>query len=140
MRQLAKCECTRWLNSLRPNTRDKMSNNIKEKQEELKIWITKIGMTQKYFIEQYCIDNFNFTDEEIEQYYEKFKKEITRTTTKKEVLDKYFEFLYSLDEFKKVGYVKPFYIDDGKFDEDFNERMKKISENITDFLQNKVFS
>ena len=123
-----------------PNTRDKMSNNIKEKQEELKIWITKIGMTQKYFIEQYCIDNFNFTDEEIEQYYEKFKKEITRTTTKKEVLDKYFEFLYSLDEFKKVGYVKPFYIDDGKFDEDFNERMKKISENITDFLQNKVFS
>ena len=74
MRQLAKCECTRWLNSLRPNTRDKMSNNIKEKQEELKIWITKIGMTQKYFIEQYCIDNFNFTDEEIEQYYEKFKK------------------------------------------------------------------
>ena len=46
-----------------------MSNNIKEKQEELKIWITKIGMTQKYFIEQYCIDNFNFTDEEIEQYY-----------------------------------------------------------------------
>ena len=56
------------------------------------------------------------------------------------VLDKYFEFLYSLDEFKKVGYVKPFYIDDGKFDEDFNERMKKISENITDFLQNKVFS
>ena len=30
-----------------------MSNNIKEKQEELKIWITKIGMTQKYFIEQY---------------------------------------------------------------------------------------
>ncbi|XQC04810.1 hypothetical protein ACOAJ8_07165 [Arcobacter cryaerophilus gv. pseudocryaerophilus] len=117
-----------------------MSNNIKEKQEELKIWITKIGMTQKYFIEQYCIDNFNFTDEEIEQYYEKFKKEITRTTTKKEVLDKYFEFLYSLDEFKKVGYVKPFYIDDGKFDEDFNERMKKISEYITDFLQNKVFS
>ena len=39
-----------------------MSNNIKEKQEELKIWITKIGMTQKYFIEQYCIDNFNFTE------------------------------------------------------------------------------
>ena len=115
-----------------------MNTDIKEKQEELKIWITKIGMTQKYFIEQYCIDNFNFTDEEIEQYYEKFKKEITRTTTKKEVLDKYFEFLYSLDEFKKVGYVKPFYIDDGKFDEDFNERMKKISENITDFLQNKA--
>lgn len=112
-----------------------MSNNIKEKQKDLKEWITKIGMTQKNFIEQYCIDNFNFTDEEIEQYYEKFKKEITRTTTKIEVLDKYFEFLYSLDEFKKVGYVKPFYIDDGTFDKNFNEKMKKISENITNFLQ-----
>ena len=112
-----------------------MSNNIKEKQKDLKEWITKIGMTQKYLIEQYCIDNFNFTDEEIEQYYEKFKKEITRTTTKIEVLDKYFEFLYSLDEFKKVGYVKPFYIDDGTFDKNFNEKMKKISENITNFLQ-----
>ncbi|AXX84652.1 MULTISPECIES: hypothetical protein [Aliarcobacter] len=112
-----------------------MSNNIKEKQKDLKEWITKIGMTQKHFIEQYCIDNFNFTDEEIEQYYEKFKKEITRTTTKIEVLDKYFEFLYSLDEFKKIGYVKPFYIDDGTFDKNFNEKMKKISENITNFLQ-----
>ncbi|MFW2605192.1 hypothetical protein [Aliarcobacter butzleri] len=111
--------------------------NIIEKQKELKEWITKIGMTQKSFIGQYCIDNFNFTDEEIEQYYEKFKKEITRTTTKIEVLDKYFEFLYSSDEFKKVGYVKPFYIDDGTFDKDFNERMKKISEMITDYIEEK---
>lgn len=111
-----------------------MSNDIKEKQDELKNWITKIGMTQKYFIEQYCIDNFNFTDEEIEQYYEKFKKELTRNTTKKEVLDKYFEFLYSLEEFKKIGYVKPFYIDDDTFDKDFNERMKKISKMITDHI------
>lgn len=116
-----------------------MSNNIKEKQEELKIWITKIGMTQKYFIEQYCIDNFNFTDEEIEQYYEKFKKEITRTTTKKEVLDKYFEFLYSLDEFKKVGYIKPFYVDDGKFDKYFNERATFKFPQTTNNLSNFEF-
>ena len=56
--------------------------DILEKQKELKDWITKIGMTQKYFVEQYCIDNFNFTEEEITQYYEKFKKEISRKTTK----------------------------------------------------------
>lgn len=113
-----------------------MSNDIKEKQDELKNWITKIGMTQKYFIEQYCIDNFNFTDEEIEQYYEKFKKEITRTTTKIEVLDKYFEFLYSLDEFKNVGYVKPICIHrDELFDKNFQERMKKISKKITDYIE-----
>jgi len=109
--------------------------DILGKQKELKDWITKIGITQKYFIEQYCIDNFNFTEEEIVQYHEKFKKEITRETTKIEVLDKYFEFLYSLDEFKKVGYVKPVYIKrDDLFDKNFQERMKKISKEITDKL------
>ncbi|QKF66538.1 hypothetical protein AVENP_0982 [Arcobacter venerupis] len=112
--------------------------DILEKQKELKDWITKIGMTQKYFIEQYCIDNFNFTEEEIRQYHEKFKKEISRKTTKIEVLDKYFEFLYSLDEFKKVGYVKPFYIKrDDLFDDDFNKKMKEISKEITMRLLDK---
>lgn len=112
--------------------------NINEKQKELKDCITKIGMTQKYFIEQYCIDNFNFTEEEIIQYYEKFKKEITRETTKIEVLNKYFEFLYSLDEFKKVGYIKPICIKrDDLFDEDFNKRMKEISKEISMKLLNK---
>ena len=109
--------------------------NINEKQKELKDWITKIGMTQKYFIEQYCIDNFNLTEEEITQYYEKFKKEISRKTTKIEVLDKYFEFLYSLEEFKKVGYIKPICIKrDDLFDKNFQERMKKISKEITNQL------
>lgn len=110
-------------------------SNIFEKQKELKDWITKIGMTQKYFIEQYCIDNFNFTEEEIKQYHEKFKKEITRETTKIKILDKYFEFLYSLEEFKKVGYVKPICINrDDLFDKNFQERMKKISKEITNQL------
>ncbi|WP_066402380.1 hypothetical protein [Aliarcobacter cryaerophilus] len=113
-----------------------MSNNIKEKQEELKIWITKSGMTQKSFIGHYCNEFFShYAEEDIEKYYDKFKKEITRTTTKIEILDKYFEFLYSLDEFKKVGYIKPFYVDDGKFDKYFNERMKKISKMITDYIE-----
>lgn len=74
----------------------------------------------------------------IAQYHEKFKKEISRKTTKIEVLDKYLEFLYSLDEFKKVGYVKPFYIKrDDLFNEEFNKKMKKISEEITMKLLDK---
>jgi hypothetical protein len=112
---------------------------LQEKQKELKNWITKIGMTQKYFIGQYCIENFiEYQDEEIDQYYEKFKKELSRKTTKIEVLDKYFEFLYSLEEFKKAGYVKPICIkEDNLFDENFNKRMKEISEQITKRLVDK---
>ena len=112
-----------------------MQNNIEERQKELKQWIIKIGMTVKYFSGQYCQDTFeNFTEEEIAQYYEKFKKELSRKTTKDEVLDKYFEYLYSLEEFKKIGYVKPFYIDNDIFDEEFNNRMKNISKKISDEL------
>lgn len=112
-----------------------MNDGLEKKQKELKKWITKIGMTQKYFIGQYCIETFeNYQDEEIEQYYEKFKKELSRKTTKAEVLDKYFEFLYSLEEFKKVGYIKPAYIEDDEFDDLFNQKMRKISKKITDKL------
>ncbi len=117
-----------------------MSNNIKEKQEELKIWITKSGMTQKSFIGHYCNEFFShYAEEDIEKYYDKFKKEITRTTTKIEILDKYFEFLYSLDEFKKVGYIKPFYVDDGKFDKYFNERATFKFPQTTNNLSNFEF-
>lgn len=113
-----------------------MHKNIEERQKELKDWIIKIGMTVKYFSGQYCQDTFeNFTEEEINQYYEKFKKELTRKTTKDEVLDKYFEYLYSLEEFKTAGYVKPFYIEDNDFNKEFNNRMKNISKEITDKLQ-----
>jgi hypothetical protein len=112
-----------------------MNNIIEERQKELKNWITEIGMTQKYFIGQYCSDIFeNYLDEEREQYYEKFKKELTRKTTKIEVLDKYFKYLYSLEEFKKAGYVKPFYIEDDDCNKEFNNRMKNISKEITDKL------
>lgn len=118
-----------------------MSENIEKKQEELKNWITKIGMTPKYFIGLYCVENFYYEEDEedieIKRYYEKFKKEITRKTTKTEVLEKYFEFLYSLDEFKKAGYVKPFYVEDDSFDDEFNKRMKKISQEITNKLIEK---
>lgn len=112
-----------------------MNERIEERQKKLKEWIIKIGMTNKYFIESYCISIFNNPQEkEIGQYYEKFRKEITRKTTKVEVLEKYFEFLYSLDEFKKVGYVKPLYVEDDSFDDEFNKRMNKISKEITEQL------
>lgn len=115
-----------------------MSRNIKDKQNELKDWITKIGMTQKYFIGQYSIDNFyNCTDDEIDQYYEKFKKELSRKSTKIEVLEKYFSYLYDLEEFKKIGYIKPTFISSDCFSEDFDEKMKNISKMITEELVNK---
>lgn len=112
---------------------------VQEKQKELKDCIKKIGMTQKYFIEQYCIETFNnFTEKEIQNYYEKFKKEITRKTTKVQILDTYLNFLYSSEEFEKTNHVSPFLVRKQEiFDEEFYKKMGKISSDITKMIKNK---
>lgn len=106
---------------------------IIDKQNELKSWIKKIGLTQKYFAELYCVHYYHDPHEsDIKRFYEKFKKEVTRETTDISILDKYLQFLFTLDEFKDVGYVKPDFYDEDKFTDNFNKRMKKISKSITE--------
>lgn len=112
-----------------------MSNEVKERQKELKSWISKIGMKEKDFSTLYCEDiYFEPSENDISRFNEKFKKELLRDTTKIEVFEKYFEFLYSLEEFKAIGYVKPTYVPNECFSDEFNERMKKISVDITNKL------
>lgn len=117
---------------------DNMSIEIEEKQKELKNWISKIGMTQKYFAEQYFIEEYaNLNEEEIKAFYEKFKGHLKRSTTPIETIDIYLNYLYGMDEFKKAGYVKPVSVDDGLFDNEFNKKMTEISKMITKNLEEK---
>lgn len=112
-----------------------MNKEIKNKQEELKSWIKKIGMTQKYFAEQYFIEVYgSYEESEIQGFYEKFKGHLKRNTTPVETIDIYLNYLYQMEEFKKVGYIKPVYLEDDMFDKEFNKRMNEISKCITDKL------
>lgn len=111
---------------------------IEEKQQELRDWIKKLGMTQKYFSEQYFIEEYDsLNEEEINAFYEKFKGHLKRSTTPIETIDIYLNYLYDMDEFQKKCYVKPTYIKNDSFSDEFNERMKNISKMITQSLQKK---
>jgi hypothetical protein len=106
---------------------------VKKKQEKLKFWISKFGWSQNEFARSFYVAN-NETDveTEIKSFEEKFKKHLSRTTTKEEIIDKYLDFIYSSDEFKKIGFIKPQNQSHHEFTFDFSQKMKKISKKIHD--------
>jgi len=61
----------------------KKMKNVKKKQEKLKFWISKFGWSQNEFARSFYVAN-NETDveTEIKSFEEKFKKHLSRTTTK----------------------------------------------------------
>lgn len=114
-------------------------NQTEEKQAELKKWIKKLDMTQKYFAEQYFIEEYgSLIEDEINAFYEKFKGHLKRTTTPVETIEVYLNYLYQMDEFKEKCYVRPVYVEDDLFSKEFDKRMKDISKMITMELENKV--
>lgn len=109
-----------------------MKSMNSNKKKELKQWLKKLGFSQKYFAGLYCEHEYVEPSEEfIAQFYEKFKKQISNHAKDDVVIEKYLNFLFELEEFKNIDYVKPkFYCEDA-FDKSFNEKMQKISKNIT---------
>lgn len=113
-------------------------NETEIKQIELKKWIKKLGMTHKYFAEQYFIEEYDsFNEEEISAFYEKFKGHLKRTTTPIETINIYLKYLYEMEEFKNKCYIKPNKIEDNIFGKEFDEKMKEISKDISDKLNMK---
>lgn len=108
-----------------------MEVNVSDKQNELKLWIEKIGLKPKHFAQIYAEYLYHDpTEDDIRIFYEKFRGHMKRSTTKVSTIDIYLNFLVELDEFKDIGYVKPkFYFQD-IFSKNFNSRMLKISEEI----------
>jgi len=108
-----------------------MEVNISDKQDELKIWIDKIGLKQKHFAQIYAEGLYNDpTEDDIRIFYEKFRGHMKRSTTKVSTIDIYLNFLFELDEFKNTSYVKPKFHFEDKFSKTFNDRMQKISEDM----------
>ena len=115
-----------------------MKNELKQKQQELKDWLKKLGLSQNVFAQRvFYAMNESDNEEEIKQFTERFKKAINRDSTEIGLIERYLKILYQQNEFLKLGLVvhEP-YCDDEFFDS-FNKRMKKISRNITDKLLEK---
>lgn len=113
---------------------------MKEKQKELKNWLEKLGISGNEFAKRFyyeTIDSELFEAEEqkaVKKFQDQFKKALQRETTKDELLDKYLNFLYEQEEFKKKDLVKPNCIFSNEFDKEFNKKMKQISKNITETI------
>ncbi len=116
-----------------------MNTELKEKQQNLKDWLKKLGLSQNIFAERifyYMNDSDN--KEEMKQFIERFKKAINRDSTDIKLIESYLDILFEQNEFLKLGLVKPSFHYENDFDDTFNEKMKKISKTISEQLEKET--
>ena len=118
--------------------RDNMKSELKQKQQELKDWLKKLGLSQNVFAERIFYEiNESDNEQEIQQFIERFKKAINRESTDIGLIESYLKILYQQNEFLKLGLVNHEAYCDDEFSDVFNKRMKKLSEKITDSILEK---
>ena len=106
---------------------------LQQKQQELKKWIKKLFKSQKYFAEQYFIEEYaSYDEDDLKRFYEQFKKEINRTTTSSVIINKYLNFIFNSEEFKRNEYIKPKNYFEDEFSDNFNKKMKDISRKLSE--------
>ncbi|MBU0720259.1 hypothetical protein KJ877_02840 [bacterium] len=106
------------------------------KTEKLKRLIKKLFKSQKYFSEQYYIENYvNYDEEDLYKFFETFRGHLKRDTTPDETIEKYLNFIYSSDEFKKSEEIKSTYFYENDFDDIFNKEMQNISKKVSEKLE-----
>jgi len=116
-----------------------MNNELKEKQQDLKNWLKKLGLSQNIFAERvfyYMNDSDN--QEEMKQFIERFKKAINRDSTDIKLIESYLNILFEQNEFLKLGLVKPVFHYESDFDDVFNQKMKRISQTISERLEEET--
>jgi len=115
-----------------------MKDELKQKQQELKDWLKKLGLSQNVFAERVFYEmNESDNEQERKQFIERFKKALNRESTDIGLIESYLKILYQQNEFLKLGLVVHEPYCDDEFSDTFNKRMKKISKNITDKLLEK---
>ena len=72
--------------------------------------------------------------EDKSKFQERFKKELNRTSTKAELIDKYLDFLYSLEKFKEAGYIRPQCYSDDILDPESAKMMKALSRELSEMF------
>jgi len=94
---------------------DKMKTYLDaiNKQREIKQMLKQIRWSQRKFSGKYCIDesSHDIEEGEINKFQGAFKKQLRRTATKVEILDKYITFIKNTEEYKKIllsGSLKEF--------------------------------
>ena len=116
-----------------------MNTKLKEKQQDLKNWLKKLGLSQPIFAERaFYHMNDSDNEEEMKQFIERFKKAINRDSTDIKLIESYLDILFQQNEFLKLSLVKPTFNYENDFDDTFNQRMKKISKSIIEKIEEET--
>lgn len=116
-----------------------MNTELKEKQQDLKNWLKKLGLSQNIFAERVFYHmNDSDNEEEMKQFIERFKKAINRDSTDIKLIESYHDILFEQNEFLKLGLVKPKFHYENDFDDEFNQRMKDISKSVSEKLEEEA--
>jgi hypothetical protein len=106
-----------------------------ELQNEIKSLIAKLKWSQKRLGREFCIAIHDYdNDDEIRRYEEKVKKDLSRSTTKPELLLSYLEVISQHSEFENLDLVIPFYRKSGVLSDVTEKGMNSISKSISNLI------
>lgn len=104
-----------------------------ELQEEIKSLLGKLKWSQKRLGRELYYAKYDDDDAvEISRSEEKAKKDLSRKSTKPEVLQSYLDVIVQHNEFKKLDIVVPVYQKSGALSEDVERGMLQISKVISE--------
>jgi hypothetical protein len=105
----------------------------KELQKEIKIMLGKLKWSQKKLGREFYYAKHEFEDDltEINRYEEKAKKDLSRNTTKPEILQSYLNLISQHNEFKGLDIIIPPYTKSGALSDEMERGMQRISKLIT---------
>ncbi len=110
-----------------------------ELQNEIKNIIAKLKWSQKRLGREFYIAQHDYDDDddEIRRYEEKVKKDLSRKTTKPELLIRYLEIISQHNEFKNMDIIIPSYLKSGSLSDTIELGLHDISKIIGDLAASK---
>jgi len=103
-----------------------------ELQNEIKSILAKLKWSQKRLGREFYIAKHDYDDDnEIRQHEEKVKKDLSRKTTKPELLASYLEVISQHNEFQNLNIVIPSYFKSGVLSDTVELGMSNVSKLIS---------
>src|SRR5689334_6152875 len=99
-------------------------------QKEIKSLIKRLGLSQKRLarvLDAMDEDGDWATEKDVNQYEERLKKHLSRSTVSPELLQRYLQQIQRHQEFAKLNVVVPYALIDEDFSEEFVQGMRLIS-------------
>ena len=112
---------------------------VKKLQKEIKNLVARLGwsynkLARVIYVEQNEDDNLD----EIAKFQETLKKQLSRETTKAELLHEYINIITNTPEFEKLQLIAPFYLTSNILDDETEKGLNDISELLDDITKSQV--